>query len=97
MMNEGVIKKGGDGSEIIEEIMFIMREMEKKKDIFEIEEDLMKEANDFVKIGKEKGFEEKLWKNKNVIISSFIFFEWRELCKEEVWFIIIIVIIYLFI
>lgn len=86
MMKEGVIKKGGNGSEIIEEMLFILKEMEKKKDIIMIEEEMMKEADDFVLIAKEKGFKENLYKNKNNIIGEVILIDWKELCYEEVFY-----------
>lgn len=82
MMEEGIIKKGGLGSDIIEEIMFIMENTEKKKEMTSTKEDFKNEINNFMRIANEKGFEGKLWKNKNIILADFIFVDWMKLFKK---------------
>lgn len=84
ILKEVNIEKGQSGTEIIEELLFIGELMEKKKDVLCIEEELMNEANNFVRIAKEKGFEGKLWKKKNLIVKECMLIDWIELCKEEV-------------
>lgn len=92
LIKEEIIKKKELGSEIIERIMFAVEEMKKKKDGMMMKEEFINEANDFIKIAKEKGFEEDYLKNKNVIIIDYIFYEWKELLKD----VFIIIIIYFF-
>lgn len=88
MIKEGIIKKGGYGSEIIEEMLFINEELKRKKDITNLDEKYLKIVNDFTVFAKEKEFEEKLWKNKNDILSDFIYYEWNALCKDVCIFLI---------
>lgn len=84
MVKEGIIRKEGLGSELVEEMLFIGEEMERNKDFFNVSEDLIEVANDFVKFAKEKDFGEENFEKKSILISYFIFNEWRVLCKEEV-------------
>lgn len=75
IVKEGIIKKGESGSEIIDEIIFVIEEMEKRKDVINLKEELKNENKEFVCFAKEKGFEGKLLENKNRIISDFILTE----------------------
>lgn len=85
ILREGVIKKGEHGSEIIEEILLIGEMTNRKKDIINMKENVMNYINDLIRIAKEKGFEGENVKNKNKIILDFIFFEWKHVCKEDVY------------
>lgn len=82
MLKEGVIKKGGSGSEIIEEISIIGEEMKRIRDIFFITEDLFNTIDDFNSLVKEKGFKEKNLEDKNKIITDYVYKGWKEICKE---------------
>lgn len=63
-----------------------------------LSEDLIDIAKDFVKIGNEKGFGRDNFEYKNNIIFDFIFYEWKELCSEDVCFALFIkFIIYVYI
>lgn len=84
IVKEGIIKKGENGSEIVEEMIFIGEEMNKKKDVVNLTKELINKVNIFTKISKEKGFEVKPLKNKNKKIASFIFNDWKKICKGEV-------------
>lgn len=84
IVKEGIIKNGEDGSEIVEEMIFIGEEMNKKKDVINITKELINKVNIFIKISKEKGFEVKPLKNKNEKIACFIFNDWKKICKGEV-------------
>lgn len=93
LIKEDIIKKKELGSEIIERIMFAEEEMKKKKDKILMKEEFINEANDFIEIAKEKGFEEDYLKNRNIITIDYILCEWKELLRD----VFIIVIIYFFI
>lgn len=84
IVKEGIFKKGDYGSNIIEEILFIGEEMERRKEQCKINQDLVNEAINFVRISKEKGFEEVNDENINEIKFDFVCYEWKELCKKEV-------------
>lgn len=86
ILKKGDIKKGQSGTEIMEELLFVGEKMEKKKNIIKVEEELLNEVIDFVKVSKEKGLEGRLWKNKNVIAAEYYYIDWMGLCKEEVRF-----------
>lgn len=81
MIKEGLINKG-EGLELVEEMIFIIEEMERKKNIINLEEELLNEYQNFVRFAREKGFEGKLFKNKNEILASFLFTDWKVLCEE---------------
>lgn len=81
MIKEGAAKKGGPGSELIEEMMVIGEEMVKKSNIINIDNNLIKAINEFVKIAKENGFKEDD-KYKKIIITDIIVYKWLEFCEE---------------
>lgn len=85
-----IIKKGGEGLEKIEEMIFIGEMIKKKKDIIIVKKESLNEINDFIIIATEKGFEEKLWKNKNEVIPEVINTHWLELYKEDVHIIVLL-------
>lgn len=80
MLKEDIIKKEESGSEEIADMIFIGGEMKKKRNILNISEDLINVVNEFIRIAKEKGFEENSCKNKDRILADFIFVDWKELC-----------------
>lgn len=82
MLKENIIKKGEYGSEVMEEVLYIVEMINKKKDIINLDEDVINIVNNFITIAKEKGFEGKVLKNKNRIIGEDIYIDWIELCKE---------------
>lgn len=85
MIKEGVINKGGYGSEIIEEI-FYFGEMIKNTYgiILNKKEDIYNISDDFIEIAKEKGFGGAFFKEKYEILADFLITGWKEMCKEEV-------------
>lgn len=87
-MKEEIIKKVEDGSEMIEEILFIS-EMIKKKYMIKMKGDVINIINSFINTGKDKGFEGKLYKNKNDILSEEIYINWIELFNKDVCIIIL--------
>lgn len=82
IIKEEIIKRGEFCSELIEEMIFLGEEIKKKKEIMNVKEELINEINDYLRIAKEKGFEGKIWENKNEKVVNYIFCEWKEICKE---------------
>lgn len=89
MINEGIIKKGEKGSELIEEILFIGELMIKKKDIIKIKKEYVDTVNNYTVIAKKKGFKEVYKSDKVKLLANFLFYEWVELCEVEVCIIIL--------
>lgn len=82
ILKEGIIKKGDYGTDIIEELMYIIEEIVKKKNILNLKEDIVNEGKEFVIIAKEKGFEGKLYDNKYEILAEDIYLDWIALFEE---------------
>lgn len=94
MVKEGILKKGEEGTEIIEEILFIAQMMKENKSKFNIkEEDYINTINDYIITAKENGFVEKVTKNKNEILIENTYFDWKVIVKRNVWILIFIIFI----
>lgn len=64
--------------------------MIKKKDIFNVKEELTKEIISYIIITKEKGFEDENVEKQNEFVADFIYTEWNEMFKDKVYYIIFI-------
>lgn len=86
MIKEGILKKEGKGSKIIERIYFVVKETMKKKEIIKIEEDLIHSIKDFINTSKEKGLNKEYFDDNYYVIFNYLSDEWKKLLEKKVYF-----------
>lgn len=82
MIIQGVIKKGECGSDIVEKIMILGKNIIKKKDTLKPKEEFIEEFEDFERHAKKEGFKEENMKNDSSLLSECVFLGWIELFKD---------------
>lgn len=84
IIREEAIKKGGNGSNIIEELLLLCSETNLKSGILTLSKEYVEEIKEFIELAKEKGFNTNSVDCRSGIYAECLYIAWRDFIVKKV-------------